>query len=1094
MPITLKKRTITPKQSVVAKFGEFITPTLERVMPAEDWLRFAEQEKGQAKLFLKGVGEALKDPNPTEGIVEALSKEKKPIEKIFNTLSYIGKQKEKAQKLLGAVAYPLKQIARPITAIQEGVGAAIEKKPILPAATKGFFVPEQAKTITSRIPYQKFELGEGIVKLIPRAVTTAIEELALYTLTYGGVIPKIAKTAQTNQAISRLERAGVKFAEGLSQGQKAWLIQEATRQNPKLGTAIGQVIAGGRELYAGVPVPKFKTGDIVRLGKEAAKVLRISGGKAILGIGGKEITAKLSEIQPLRQIVEQAGGVWKGISPTIPAKGKSPEIEGIVSFDDPQTKSTLSLEISKVTPENVRRHIAESRAEFEPKRLPPFGIKGEGFTLFKTPAEQRAAKAAPELLAQKEQAKITRKIKKRQLGLEKEVEALAKKMLKPLPAGKVKAITRETTGQIKVSDLIRKDIAFKEVLRKTEQVGAREFRVGREFGREEMAEKYDIIKTMQAYKAEVNKLVSDIDRLPTKNLPLDYKEKINEIKVPFDLRKRSTRTLARRDSMRQFVEKMKEQGEEINIPQEKLDMLEKVTLNDMTIDELRDIHETITRLYHQGQLKNKLLTSQRGREFDAVKSEGIATITQGKGITEDTPFIKSLRLQNRDLTNRSLEAVKAYVNMHLRPEVMIGGLDNFAEGINTEVIWKPMIEAENAKLIESNKTKDIIMKAHEGMDIGKTMTKKYNVGRFQGMTKNNAMFIYANSFNEANRLHLEGSGITDKDLRDISEFLTPQEKEAVDKMIRFYDEVQYPAVDEVYSELEGVRLGKEDNYFPIDRLEDISYNKELEKNILQRAYVRRPGVSRGFTKERITSTKGFSDFDYFGTIYRNWQKVEHYKAFAKPIRDVNKYLSNKEVRAAIKQRFGDSYYNQLTKWLKDVSFGGDKSAMSAIDLTARWVRTNYAVSVLGLNLLTMSKQPVSYLQGAEMAGKQAVLNATGQFLTNPKKWIDFVKSKSPMMKYRGFTQERELREIVAQRGVAGKLGQLRGYQKVREVSMTPILAADRATTTCVWLGAYNDYIKKGFSEADAIGWADKVVRRTQPMATVLQLPGVFRGP
>ena len=78
-------------------------------------------------------------------------------------------------------------------------------------------------------------------------------------------------------------------------------------------------------------------------------------------------------------------------------------------------------------------------------------------------------------------------------------------------------------------------------------------------------------------------------------------------------------------------------------------------------EELKDLNEVIQRLYHQGRLKNKLLTALQARQFEDIKTEIINTITQGKGINEDSSIVKALREQNKNLTKASLEKVRDYI-------------------------------------------------------------------------------------------------------------------------------------------------------------------------------------------------------------------------------------------------------------------------------------------------------------------------------------------------------------------------------------------------------------------------------------------------
>ncbi len=616
-------------------------------------------------------------------------------------------------------------------------------------------------------------------------------------------------------------------------------------------------------------------------------------------------------------------------------------------------------------------------------------------------------------------------------------------------------------------------------------------------------------KGREALKAETNKMIADINKLPTQNLPLDYKDKIEEIKAPFDLKKRLTRTLARRDSMIDFVERQKELGIEINIPQNQLDMLEKISLNIMTVDDLREVHEVLMRLQHHGRLKNKLLTTLKHREFNEVVEDGVGNILKGDGLKEESSVIRGLRDSSPAFRDKSLNALKWYIAMHLRTERIANMMDDWKEGTNTKAIFIPLAEAETSKLESQEKSLKRITDIHKGVKIGELLTKKYNIGRFQGMTKDMAMFIYANSFNDANRAHLYGSGITDADIDAIAESLTAEEKAAVEDTIRYYDQEQWPALDKVYSENEGVHLGKEYSYFPIMNLEDISSTEAIKQDIERRAYVRKAGVSKGFTKERVDSKKGFRKFSYFDTVYKNWQQVEHYKAFSGAIKDVSKYLYSPDVKAAIRQKYGEPIFKELDQWLKDASYGGSRQTIGALNKLSSWIRTNFVTAVLGYNLLTVAKQPVSFIQGAAMIGVDNATAGVGEFLMNPRRAIRIVYGKSVLLKNRAFNQERELREIMQGRGLARKLGQMdiknpkELYRMVKEGSMWPILKADQTTVVSLWLGAYRDVIRTGRVDGDVVpiadleararAYADRVIRRTQPMGGIIHLAGVFRG-
>lgn len=609
----------------------------------------------------------------------------------------------------------------------------------------------------------------------------------------------------------------------------------------------------------------------------------------------------------------------------------------------------------------------------------------------------------------------------------------------------------------------------------------------------------DIVKRITKLReaADRRSEISDLRDVLSKNtekLPPEYKEVIDAIRDKIDLKGMTPQKQAKIDSLRNYISNAITEGEDINIPNELMSLLDKESIDKYTTDQIKDLNVLAQRLIHQGNLKNKLIAGQQQRQFDAVKKQMIDVITKGEGLTEDNPIIKILKEQNKSLKEKTTEFINNFISENMRPELMISIMDGFQPGIITDNIWNPLWEAQKAELVEADKNLKIIKDIHANLNFAEVFIRKYDVGRFKGITKDMLMAIYALSFNEAQMRHLEATGITMEDMRAITDFLSEEEKTAGRNMLRFYDEYQHPQLDEVYTRLEGVSMGKEDNYFPIDNLEDISYNKELERDILERNYLRRAGVSKGMTKERVMSKKAFTNISYFGTILRNLRKVEHYKAFGPAIRDVNKILTDKEMRKVIEEKYGEKFYKVLDKWLKDVAYGGDKQNLSSIDKLSQWLRTNYAVAVIGGNLVSVSKAPISYIQGAEMAGKANVLKATAKFLTDPLGWNTKIDKKSELMRFRIMRQERELGEIVSQRTLGAQIGRVTGFQAVKEASMLPWTIIDKATCDIVWLGAYDSMITENKTEQQAIDYADMVIRRTQPMSGVLNLPETFRGP
>ena len=84
----------------------------------------------------------------------------------------------------------------------------------------------------------------------------------------------------------------------------------------------------------------------------------------------------------------------------------------------------------------------------------------------------------------------------------------------------------------------------------------------------------------------------------------------------------------------------------------------------------------------------------------------------------------------------------------------------------------------------------------------------------------------------------------------------------------------------------------------------------------------------------------------------------------------------------------------------------NRQSKDVLDKVALFVRTNYATAVLGFNLLSMIKQPVSFIQGIAYIGERAAISGTLEYLCNPIRATKIAYDKSPMMRNRAFTQER----------------------------------------------------------------------------------------
>ena len=125
-----------------------------------------------------------------------------------------------------------------------------------------------------------------------------------------------------------------------------------------------------------------------------------------------------------------------------------------------------------------------------------------------------------------------------------------------------------------------------------------------------------IKRRFEEIKQETNTIVSRLKRSANmQSIDADYRDQINSKLEDYDLHKRSKETLEKREDLKAFIKDQELKGETIYIPEEKLDMLRKVPLNDMSLAELRNLDDVVGRLVHLGKLKKKLIRAGRERDL-----------------------------------------------------------------------------------------------------------------------------------------------------------------------------------------------------------------------------------------------------------------------------------------------------------------------------------------------------------------------------------------------------------------------------------------------------------------------------------------------
>jgi len=321
----------------------------------------------------------------------------------------------------------------------------------------------------------------------------------------------------------------------------------------------------------------------------------------------------------------------------------------------------------------------------------------------------------------------------------------------------------------------------------------------------------------------------------------------------------------------------------------------------------------------------------------------------------------------------------------------------------------------------------------------------------------------------------------------ITNNLTTEEKAWADWMMDFYRNY-YDGINAVYAELYGVDLPHNMFYSPIRRAVDISIP---EANLLAREASHYASTKNG---SLILRTKAVGVLKYTGateTLSNHVKRMEHFKSWALPVRDLRRVFGNKGVRSAIGQFHGRDALKVIDDYINKFARGGiDKAQISNIVDT---LRKNFTYSILGLKPAIGLKQIGSALAYATEMPIGDFLSGVAGFWRNPIKNYRFMMDNSPYIRDRfGRGFERDIYAVMQQKNWAG---QLTGKTSFRTKILSIIRLGDKFAVVQGSWAKYKSMKKAnpGMSDIDAFGEAMKTTERTQPTRTIESLSPLQTG-
>ena len=487
--------------------------------------------------------------------------------------------------------------------------------------------------------------------------------------------------------------------------------------------------------------------------------------------------------------------------------------------------------------------------------------------------------------------------------------------------------------------------------------------------------------------------------------------------------------------------------------------------------------------------------------IDKEVNEIVAGLAKANPDAFNAKVIGSRKSRTTEIKDAVKDTITHYHWGMARIGRMIEWLDGGTNGSLKEYIWKPI----RAAVAQSALGRSYRMKqlndflASKDINIRELYNKRIEIRPDLKLRPVDMLEIFL-ATKDADKLKnlKEGNKLSDEDIQLVlSEFIQDEKLVEMGRWLLEQYSSDYDEIADKYFKTTGTALPKIKGYSGIRKLPEgriarfVNAEEEFDDLITQllgEVATPKLGLVKTMTKKR-TKGIGALNLDALSNYVAHARTVEHYKAMALPVYNVNKVIKNKNFRKIIQEKTRGAGNKILDKWLQDVTSERTSLENDWLSRTVGILRRNSVVSALGLNIVTALKQPLSMSLALAEDPRMIpyAMAAFAEGARNPKALKDFVHGKSVVVKHRNM--EREIREMARRRSVRQQIG---GKRALSEKALFFVRLLDQATVTTAWKAAY-DMKMKSVSEADAITYADSVIERTQPMADIMDLPHFFRG-
>lgn len=359
-----------------------------------------------------------------------------------------------------------------------------------------------------------------------------------------------------------------------------------------------------------------------------------------------------------------------------------------------------------------------------------------------------------------------------------------------------------------------------------------------------------------------------------------------------------------------------------------------------------------------------------------------------------------------------------------------------------------------------------------------------------------------------NLLDFLGHNLTEADIKyaqakiDIAE-LYWSEMEALETRWTGFSPKKVEASPVELTLADGKTVVMRGGYFPLMRDGDTG-SKHAGQEVIsdtdprQGRNIRTMSTRRGHLKERVKAKYPVNLKR--GAEFNVAMDAIHDLCFREVMGDFRKIMNDQEMYTLIKEKLGLADFAAFKEYLERAANPQGTNSGSVgeswMGSVANWLRARTVNAAIMLNLKTAVQNlgnPLLYGNAVDGFGYSDVVAAVSNYSMNMqlaegyKSAKEFVYSKSPWMKERSVLPDISLRDMK-------EMERLNPVEKKAvEFGTRLLVTTDNLSAIPVWMQAYGKKIRAGAGEAEAVDFANTVIRRTLGSSRVTEVAPLLRG-